>query len=59
MGFDNFKLEAEIVTPTETLGDGFGIDKPAPSEVPAPQKADDAAGGAETTPTDVSVEGDE
>lgn len=57
--FDNFKLEAEIVTPTETLGDGFGIDKPAPSEVPAPQKADDAAGDAETTPTDVSVEGGE
>ena len=51
--FDNFKLEAEIVTPTETLGDGFVIDKPAPSEVPEPQQAEESAGDAETTPTDV------
>lgn len=57
--YDNFKLEAEIATQTETSGDGFGIDKPAPSEVQAPQQEEEAAGDAETTPTDVPAEGGE
>lgn len=52
-------LEAERVSPNETAGDGFGIEKTAPSEVPAYQLADDVAGDAETTPTDVPAEGGE
>ena len=57
--FDNFQLEAESMTTTETSGDGFGIDKPAPSEVQAPQQEEESAGDAETTPTDVPAEGGE
>lgn len=63
--YDNFQLEAETVSQQvegdqhETSGDGFGIDKPAPWEVPAPQQADNAAEDAETTHTDVPAEGGE
>ena len=41
------------------MAKNVGIEKTAPSEVPAYQQADDAAGDAETTLTDVSVEGGE
>ena len=41
--YDNFQLEAENAPPHETPGDGFGIDKPAPSEVTAPQQEEESA----------------
>lgn len=42
--YEDFQLEEERVNPNETAGDGFKIDKPAPSEVLAPQHAEEAAG---------------